>query len=97
MLFKIQDICYLHWLFVMQLSVYLCINITMHLKLFMVYIYFKNFAVPQIPGWKKAAVLKVMWLGIPVLRNHLFVKGKLSENVNCSGLQGPAAEFCRMG
>lgn len=62
----------------------------------MAHIYFKNTAVPQIPGWKKTAVLKVMWLSIPVLRNHLFVEGKLSKNVNCSGLHGPTAEFCRM-
>lgn len=52
----------------------------------MAYIYLKNIAVPQIPGWKTPAVLKVMCLSIPVLRNHLFVKGKLSKNVNCSGL-----------
>lgn len=52
----------------------------------MAYIYLKNIAVPQIPGWKTPAVLKVMCLSIPVLRNHLFVMGKLSKNVNCSGL-----------
>lgn len=96
MLFKIQDICCLHWIFIRQLCVYLCINITMYLKVFMAYIYFKNIAIPQVPGWKKPAVLKVMWLSIPVLSNHLFVKGKLSKNVNCSVLHGPAAEFCRM-
>lgn len=62
----------------------------------MAYIYSKNIAVPQIPGWKKPAALKVMWLSIPIFFLDLFVKGELSKNENCSGLHGPAAEICRM-
>lgn len=59
----------------------------------MAYIYSKNIAVPQIPGWKKPAVLRVMWLSIPIFFLDLFVKEELNKMRTALGCMGQQLRF----